>query len=560
MTDVFVPVGSSSRPVLEAIGALDADVVGEAPGVLHLFALDVPGSETTCTDICEKLDRERWPNVRLNPIPPDLQNGIGVLVNSLAGAQSDDIVLLPASGTDLDALLVAVCERAEILVMKALPSAPVQIETVLDPHSASGSHAAAVEGALEEWRFLPRVAQLDWLDLTHGWVNPDGAEQVEAQEVKKTLDAMCKRTRHWVKGDVWQADLLPHMLHHGQRHGQRVDRIATDLLLLSPLFESMSGSERLSAVEALSAAAWLHDVGQQGGSLDGVYFHDYEHVRKFHGVLTCETMTGPEGAGDYDLRDDELRFLVAQLCKCHQRTARLDSETPKPLGTCSNGCKACEVALSRLMSSLSEEVGRRPARRVQREHAVPLGAILRIADACDIGVHRVNGRWTAGALGVEQVWRRQFALVQLLKYWSELNPVEQEALDRLTTLGKWDEADLLTLENTKAEVGKIAASKVRAFDSYLLEQLGHVEKHKLFNSSRIASINDDGFAVHLLEGPDWGEAGNKDRIERTKQAFRYIWGEYRHSERYFKTDHLPELKKVVGPDGYSWDREMADEG
>jgi len=556
--DVFLAVGVNSRHALEAINALRIDAA-EPLGVLHLLVLEQPCAKVLLDEVCDGLEISRWADVRPTTVPSDLASGVAALTDSLAGADNDALVLLPASGTDLDALLVVISERAEIAVMKARPTAPVVLDTVLDCGAQHGSHAVAADEALAEWRVLPHVARVDRLDPSHGWANPESAtEEVSPDDVRRTVSAMCQRTRRWVDGDVWQADLLPHMVHHGKWHGQRVDRIATELLLISPFMATMSSQQRLAAVEALSAAAWLHDVGQQGGLLDGAYVREYWHVRKFHGVLTCEAIMGAQGADEYALDRPELRFLVAQLCKCHQRAARLDSESPVPPERCGDDCPACDAAQIRREASLASELRHERDLDVDVDSAVALGAILRVADAADIGVHRVNGRWAAKTTAVEQVWRREFAREMLL-HQHDLGEKENEKdralLMRMLVADRWLESDLQALERGESPALGQVAERIRAFDSYLGDQRNHVEKHRLFASSRVVRDR-EGFSIELLPGPDWREADLDERRERSEQAFDYIWGEYLHSESYFMTGRVPQLTRVIAPDGHEWPRDV----
>ena len=553
--EVFVAVGASFDRVVEALDALKADNQEDVTDHVHLLVPDEPNSHEVAQRLLDTLSTDGWVGVRSTSV--SLEALPDALVEILVGVPADlgtgSFVLLPSGGGDLGVALVVLAERAGIGFKRALPGDPEHLETVLDHDHFGEDGSPACTVALDDWLFFPHAARIHRLYRDCNWVNPEGAQgRAEPEDVNRTVDAMLRRTKKWVDGDVWQADLLPHMVHHGKRHGQRVDRLATDLLRISPLMGQMSPRERLSAVEALSAAAWLHDVGQQGGVLDDIYVREYSHVRQFHGLLTREIIR--VGADEFDLHEPNLRFLVAQLSKCHQRNARLlRAEEPKRPGYCPEKaeCPICEQAKIRLDAySLADELAREDNPLVRDTSAVSLAAILRVADAADIGVHRVNGRWEAKTTAVEHVWRREFVYEQLLMYQSKLNDKALRALYRLLTREPWEQADLDTMKNALDEIGASdSAKKVHGFDKYLRDQRGHVDKHRLFAGSRIDATKDNSFTIELRAASGWKGAGAGERKERFREASAYIWGEYCHSEQYFEDPLLPRLRAVIDPAG-----------
>jgi hypothetical protein len=333
----------------------------------------------------------------------------------------------------------------------------------------------------------------------------------------------------------------------------------------------MSPTERLNAIEALSAAAWLHDVGQQGGVLDDIYVRDYSHVRKYHGVLTCEAVEGDDGAEEFGLGDPDLRFLVAQLSKCHQRIARLHMEEVKDPKYCKqeDACPECKQVETRLSASLAGELNRVGNPLLRNPFAVSIAAILRIADAADIGVHRVNGRWIAGTTAVERAWRREFVYETLNRYCQLLLKHEPElanddlgdalrAVYRLLMRKRWSQADLNTMEASLASCGTSGsdlATELLAFDEHLAEQREHVDKHELFAGSRIKKEEGNTFSITLRAAAGWRRAGADERRKRFKLAYDYIWHEYLHSEEFFQEPVLPRLAWVESPDGKRVERE-----
>lgn len=268
---------------------------------------------------------------------------------------------------------------------------------------------------------------------------PDHHLPEAAQLAKRN---MSNRVNHWVHElELWLGDPLPQMVGHDIAHSRNVDTRAVRLLLHSAHLRPHQAYTP-TMYEALSSAAWLHDIGHVGGRLDSYFLRDWMHVREAHGMLSGNLIA--ERRADFFPgvpQDALLPEMVSQLCAHHQRLRRLfeDEKDPKRLARMEeldpvtmpfdeepalkwfeSNCDKCLAIMVRAYGSLELDLKDRLGGQPEAQQLwLQIAAILRVADACDNGQHRVAGRHRGGQAGWVQIWRREFA--DDLATWLEHN-------------------------------------------------------------------------------------------------------------------------------------------
>lgn len=376
----------------------------------------------------------------------------------------------------------------------------------------------------------------------------------------EALKQMRQRTRRWIVGDVWQADRLFHMVRHDAEHGRRVDRLSNSLFAISPVSSELSQSEYDASVQCLSAASFLHDVGQRGGMLHGAFLRDHEHIRVGHGSLSRVLIREcPEDFG-FELQP-ALGELTGLLCQFHQRSSPLSDGGRYTAWGCSafkksSDCETCQhlahyvgrTSLKSIVESCRDEPTA-VTLPISPINAVRIAAMLRVADAADIGVHRVDGRWEASTFSVEIAWRREYI-------WEEWMKVAHnhsgESVERRVhaLLNHWDAENLAAIGSESPDLARMV-DRIRGFDAYLRAQRTHVVKHQPFAHTVIARSSKTEFEVRLEPSEgwiQWVERGLAD--ERFAEAATYIWEEYDNSRETFEhDDQMLRLGGVFGPQG-----------
>ena len=189
----------------------------------------------------------------------------------------------------------------------------------------------------------------------------------------------------WVDQRLWSLNLVPEMVLHDDRHVARVDRLVA--ALCAPLLQS--GALTPDDVFLLSCAAWLHDwghVGAEFGSRGGYPTHPLD-IRQLHGLLSralirnehWDTAWGPwlERA-----ERDKVGVLVAH----HQSHTCCGRGVPEPS---QNPIVAAAGRFGVELKSLKDEALAANWEAADLDRVEILVALLRVADAADIGQHRV---------------------------------------------------------------------------------------------------------------------------------------------------------------------------
>jgi hypothetical protein len=204
----------------------------------------------------------------------------------------------------------------------------------------------------------------------------------------------------WMEQRLWAENKVRELVVHDERHTRRVDLLATQLAF--PLLVRSPPSLAVREAMALSCAAWLHDWGHEGGEISAALIGrspfvavTADEVRRLHGVLTRELLRD-EWRARHGVRPD-LASVTGILCAHHQRwTSFGDDQPPTVLSSDGRNVKVTPPSLVDDVRAHNAAFGRQaqPASElglwnVDYERVRLMVALLRVADGCDVGVHRV---------------------------------------------------------------------------------------------------------------------------------------------------------------------------
>ncbi len=236
-------------------------------------------------------------------------------------------------------------------------------------------------------------------------------------------------TRYWVEQRLWDANFVPEMVLHNEVHAAAVDRNVASLC------EALLDAGELDDVDllVLAAAAWLHDWGHASARNGDAFPTNPVDVRNFHGLLTRARLRNEEPRHRlrelaelgvcgrvYQGRPSDFVDDVALLCAHHQSWTSCDATSPRQPkredpAALPTGDEAKTDGF--LVRSFYEDYGDFAAgrttyfgarrlkgsgsgvdpdrqRELDRARAQLRLAILRLADAADVGVHRVPDHLT----------------------------------------------------------------------------------------------------------------------------------------------------------------------
>ena len=246
------------------------------------------------------------------------------------------------------------------------------------------------------------------------FAQPDGesacADLLERRGLHAEAMALRRLVKLWISQDLWRGDRVPEMVLHDKAHSQSVDRIIASLCEpLSP--EKISDADLV----VLACAAWLHDWGCTasaafGSSSDpGSYLTDPRDIRKFHGSLSQERLRSDHSK---HLLDDAQGFKNTDLYKTiresgtlaqqvglisahHQGWTSSDGRDPEhqkvwDTSVCRPRYDAPRNDITGLnVRSFDGEFDCTNAKDTAKVAAYKRLAVLRVADALDIGWHRI---------------------------------------------------------------------------------------------------------------------------------------------------------------------------
>lgn len=246
-----------------------------------------------------------------------------------------------------------------------------------------------------------------------------------------------KLTQRWVEQRLWDSNFVPEMVLHNDAHAAAVDRNIASIC--EPLLEN-GYLDDLDLI-VLAVAAWLHDWGHASARDEQRFCTNPVDVRNYHGVFTAARLMSDDEAERHGLADlaqtgicadvywDDVTGLakdVALLSAHHQGWTDCDNGVPNLAGKLpedSDNLKLATkpgeigfiirsfaddykfytkdrpgilVARRRSPNSSSgagsrkrEHAGTSELQKLAWERARLRLAILRVADAADLGVHRV---------------------------------------------------------------------------------------------------------------------------------------------------------------------------
>lgn len=227
-------------------------------------------------------------------------------------------------------------------------------------------------------------------------------------ELAAQLRALIDR---WLRHRIWDVNRVHEMVLHDEAHSAGVDRNVASLC--EPLLDADRPPITTWDVFVLALCAWLHDWGHASATVDGGMPTDPVEVRQYHGLLTAQRLA--EQPEQHGISDDlvpaedrtetpKLVSEVALLCSHHQGwtscSALPPTDTFRPLrdfsvigGRKFADDKAKKADLLGVHRSFDVDFERRLGKSATRGrdlgHLAKLLALLRLADAADIGVHRV---------------------------------------------------------------------------------------------------------------------------------------------------------------------------
>lgn len=241
------------------------------------------------------------------------------------------------------------------------------------------------------------------------------ADLLERKHEPKLADDLRQLIDHWLRHRIWSINYVHEMVLHDEAHSVTVDRNVASLC--EPLLNAPVPVIKPWDVFVLALAAWLHDWGHASADVGGQTPTDPVEVRHYHGLLTALRLEQePDQHGITDalipgfVEGDEVTHVleseVALLCSHHQGwtscsdTPPVDDFEPLPDFSIINGATFDESADQGIAGELGLRLSFRAdyARRLGAngasrgrdvEQMYRLVTLLRIADAADIGAHRV---------------------------------------------------------------------------------------------------------------------------------------------------------------------------
>jgi hypothetical protein len=304
----------------------------------------------------------------------------------------------------------------------------------------------------------------------------------------------------WIRQRLWRDNYVPEMVLHDDAHSVAVDRNVASLC--EPLLARQAVDE--DDVFVLAIAAWLHDWGHASAPYGSLFATDPSDVRNYHGPFSATRIRGLHGI--HGVAEGTAK-TVALLSGHHQGWTSCDDKAPqlkgveeaerlKPDTTADINARERTGPLVRSFDqdyyalegakSIPEPDQAAQEARLQRAHRQL--ALIRLADALDIGIHRVpdyrndlaNRRSTLDSYLNSLEDKLQLAAGGQNEHLFQKNPVEvirgaiAETISRLRDLNEVTEASvggkfMAHLGHTfrddgspKAKDGLDAADKVRA--------------------------------------------------------------------------------------------------
>jgi hypothetical protein len=204
-----------------------------------------------------------------------------------------------------------------------------------------------------------------------------------AEQCRETASRLVALAEHWVSQRLWSLNRVPELVLHDDRHVENVDRLA--IQLAGPVFERQcrikhAHGPAIEDLATLSMAAWLHDWGQIGCRLRDRVVRDPLDVRDLHGPITQELICDSRLRPLHHLEREEGQ-QVGLLCGHHQGWTSIGNDVPD----------------GRAAVTYEDYFGTEPPSFKddpclggwEIDRAQMLTGLLRVADAADVGQHRI---------------------------------------------------------------------------------------------------------------------------------------------------------------------------
>lgn len=192
----------------------------------------------------------------------------------------------------------------------------------------------------------------------------------------------------WEQERIWDMSYVNEMVLHDESHSMSVDRNVA--LLAAQLLES--GALNPYDVYVLALTAWLHDWGHASCGVNNRFPTDPVEVRDYHGPLTALRLR--EHVPQHGITDTDVLNEVRLISAHHQGWTSCDHQEPnwrKPrqLGVITPDGKGVGLLEGQLIGSFDQEAAALFRTGTDVGRLRKLLALFRVADACDIGRHRV---------------------------------------------------------------------------------------------------------------------------------------------------------------------------
>lgn len=385
------------------------------------------------------------------------------------------------------------------------------------------------------------------------------ADLLERRGFPEDAQRLRGATQYWIQQRLWDANFVPEMVLHNEAHSAAVDRNVASLC--EPLLDIKKGRpiDELDLL-VLALAAWLHDWGHASATADGSAIATNPiDVRNFHGIFTAarlaggatederheidERFAGKGLCGDvYKKGEDWLAKDVALLCAHHQgwtscgnQPPRVKSiEDPDSLKIKKKNKPGFEVL------SFDED----HAQKVDGRDLSPLKlqadldrahlrlAILRVADAADVGVHRVPDYRTqqAGRDAIaKNVMEEQKRTIRLILE-GRLNQQGQQASTSAL------QSDLERIESYVANAEKRIRKMVYQGNLPNEEDIKEAFKDSMPGDYFLASMeHSQKWKNPFSADSDAVSSGKAAAVEVTRKAYKY--GKHLVTQRAFYDQH-----------------------
>ena len=327
------------------------------------------------------------------------------------------------------------------------------------------------------------------------------------EDARRLRDA----TQYWIQQRLWDANFVPEMVLHNEAHSAAVDRNIAGLC--EPLLER----GHLDDVDlmVLAAAAWLHDWGHASVRASGMPMATHpSDVRKYHGIFSAAllakrgaidtrhrldlTLAG-KGllAGVYPADGDSFAKDVALLCGHHQGWTSCSDAQPKlampdepenlPIAQLGRTGGFDVLSFDEDHSAylagrdlkyfgargfLGDGFDVEKARAADLKRAKLRLAILRVADAADVGVHRVPNYRTQqhlrDTIAADYLGRAEGTITRILRGRQEVPDELRKMIGRIKQVV--GDGQLQVQERVRSGEAVEEAHVDKIFDSILLER------------------------------------------------------------------------------------------